>query len=458
MDEDGLLQTMSAPPDEAPGPVRELRERAREIARNCGSAETECLHLLIAVTRVRCAAAELLTEAGLDLSSLRNTALSYFLSGRMPRKLQVGRTRWGPCPVPDPPPGRPALSPARGLPSSHGPARRRGGERGAPAISPRDSSTRWWRRSRRRTRSRSARRAAAPRCPPPPPPRPPPPAPRRASSWTPSCSPPSPRWAATSARGARGEPGPGGGPRQGDRGGHRHPGQAPHQQPLPAGRAGRGQDGRGGGRGAAAAELRGALAEKIVIELDMATLVAGTQLRGSFSEKLNALKDEVKLGRRPRGGLHRRAPHPGRRGLHRRGPQDAANELKSAMARGEFPCIGATTHDEYRKFISNDPALERRFTPVVVNEPSVPETVQILAGVIGRYEEHHGLRTRHEALRRPRPRSPPLRDRPLPAGQGHLASRTSPAAAAAARARTWWSPRTWRAWWRSSPGCPRSAC
>ena len=62
------------------------------------------------------------------------------------------------------------------------------------------------------------------------------------------------------------------------------------------------------------------------------------------------------------------------------------------MARGEFPCIGATTHDEFRKFISADPALERRFTPVVVNEPSIPETVQILQGVIARYEEHHGLR------------------------------------------------------------------
>jgi ATP-dependent Clp protease ATP-binding subunit ClpC len=68
------------------------------------------------------------------------------------------------------------------------------------------------------------------------------------------------------------------------------------------------------------------------------------------------------------------------------------------MARGEFPCIGATTHDEYRKFISADPALERRFTAVVVNEPSVPETVEILQGIIGRYEEHHALRYLPEAL------------------------------------------------------------
>ncbi|HLM42521.1 MAG TPA: AAA family ATPase, partial [Myxococcaceae bacterium] len=145
-------------------------------------------------------------------------------------------------------------------------------------------------------------------------------------------------------------------------------------------------------------ELRGTLSEKILLELDMATLVAGTQLRGSFSEKLNALKDEV---RRADGRvvvfideIHTLVGA----GSTGDGPQDAANELKTAMARGEFPCIGATTHDEYRKFISQDPALERRFTPVVVHEPSVPETVEILQGIIGRYEDHHGLRYAPESL------------------------------------------------------------
>ncbi|MFP2912938.1 AAA family ATPase, partial [Pyxidicoccus sp. 3LFB2] len=145
-------------------------------------------------------------------------------------------------------------------------------------------------------------------------------------------------------------------------------------------------------------QLRGSLAEKVLVELDMASLVAGTQLRGSFSEKLNALKEEV---RRAEGRvvvfideIHTLVGA----GSTGEGPQDAANELKTAMARGEFPCIGATTHDEYRKFISADPALERRFTAVVVNEPSVPETVEILQGIIGRYEEHHALRYLPEAL------------------------------------------------------------
>ncbi|WP_211194804.1 AAA family ATPase, partial [Pyxidicoccus fallax] len=145
-------------------------------------------------------------------------------------------------------------------------------------------------------------------------------------------------------------------------------------------------------------ELRGTLSEKVLVELDMASLVAGTQLRGSFSEKLNALKEEV---RRAEGRvvvfideIHTLVGA----GSTGEGPQDAANELKTAMARGEFPCIGATTHDEYRKFISADPALERRFTAVVVNEPSVSETVEILKGIIGRYEEHHALRYLPESL------------------------------------------------------------
>ena len=108
----------------------------------------------------------------------------------------------------------------------------------------------------------------------------------------------------------------------------------------------------------------------------MASIVAGTQLRGSFSEKLNGIKDEVRRA----GGrvvvfideIHTLVGA----GSTGEGPQDAANELKAALARGEFPCIGATTHDEYRKFIQSDPALERRFTPVLVREPSVAEAAR----------------------------------------------------------------------------------
>ncbi len=111
-------------------------------------------------------------------------------------------------------------------------------------------------------------------------------------------------------------------------------------------------------KGDASGTQPSSLGDRIVIELDVASLVAGTQLRGSFSEKLNGLKDEV---RRANGRvvvfideLHTLVGA----GSTGEGPQDAANELKAALARGEFPCIGATTHDEYRKFIQGDLKLE----------------------------------------------------------------------------------------------------
>ncbi|HSP20618.1 MAG TPA: Clp protease N-terminal domain-containing protein, partial [Myxococcaceae bacterium] len=105
VDEDRLLALLKAAPTEPDGTLRELRERAREIARACGSREADCLHLLIAVTRLRCSGHELLAGTGLDLTAVRNTALSYFLSGRMPRKLgpRDSRTPARPVPVPVPP-------------------------------------------------------------------------------------------------------------------------------------------------------------------------------------------------------------------------------------------------------------------------------------------------------------------------------------------------------------------
>lgn len=131
--------------------------------------------------------------------------------------------------------------------------------------------------------------------------------------------------------------------------------------------------------------------ERVLIELDVAGLVAGTQLRGAFSEKLGAIKDEVRAAK----GrivvfideLHTLIGA----GSTGEGPQDAANELKSALARGDFPCIGATTHDEFRKYVQQDPALERRFTAVRIDEPSVEDSVAILKGIVDRYEAHHGV-------------------------------------------------------------------
>lgn len=137
---------------------------------------------------------------------------------------------------------------------------------------------------------------------------------------------------------------------------------------------------------------------RIVIEVDTGTLVAGTALRGSLSEKLDGLKDEV---RRANGRvvvfideIHTLVGA----GQTGEGAQDAANELKSALARGEFPCIGATTWTEFQRYFAQDPALERRFVPIRVNEPSVADTVEILKGVAKGYAAHHGVEFNEDAL------------------------------------------------------------
>ena len=134
-----------------------------------------------------------------------------------------------------------------------------------------------------------------------------------------------------------------------------------------------------------------ALGRAIVIELDAGALLVGTHLRGSFSEKLQGLKDEV---RRSRGRaiiffdeLHTLVGA----GSSGDGALDAANELKAVLSRGEFPCIGATTFEEWKKHIEPDPALERRFHPVVVNEPSIPEAIDMVGRIAAAYGEHHGV-------------------------------------------------------------------
>ena len=144
-------------------------------------------------------------------------------------------------------------------------------------------------------------------------------------------------------------------------------------------------------------ETRG-LGHRSIIELDVSTLLAGTQFRGAFSEKLKNLREEV---RKSQGAvvvffdeIHTIIGA----GATGEGAQDAANELKSALARGEFPCIGATTHDEYRRFIEQDAAFTRRFRVVQVNEPSAEETLSILKGVAKEYSRHHLVTYDEEAL------------------------------------------------------------
>ncbi len=144
-----------------------------------------------------------------------------------------------------------------------------------------------------------------------------------------------------------------------------------------------------------AGESPAPLLDKRLIQLDVGSLVAGTIYRGQFEERLKRVIGEIKqsdcilfidevhmlVGAGSAGSS-----------------VDAANILKPALARGELQCIGATTADEYRKYIESDTALERRFQPILVGEPTVEETIDILQGLRGRYEAHHKLRISDEAI------------------------------------------------------------
>jgi ATP-dependent Clp protease ATP-binding subunit ClpC len=138
------------------------------------------------------------------------------------------------------------------------------------------------------------------------------------------------------------------------------------------------------------------LEDKSVVALDIGLLIAGTKYRGEFEERLKKIMDEVKTVNNVILVIDEVHTLIGAGAAE--GAIDAANILKPALSRGELQCIGATTLEEYRKHIEKDAALERRFQPVMVDEPSVEETVEILYGLRERYEKHHKLVISDEAL------------------------------------------------------------
>jgi ATP-dependent Clp protease ATP-binding subunit ClpB len=133
------------------------------------------------------------------------------------------------------------------------------------------------------------------------------------------------------------------------------------------------------------------------MSLDMGSLIAGAKYRGEFEERLKAVLDEVK-GAEGEIVLFIDEMHTLIGAGASEGSMDASNLLKPALARGELHCIGATTLDEYQKYVEKDPALQRRFQPVFVGEPTVEDTISILRGLKEKYELHHGVRIADNAL------------------------------------------------------------
>src|SRR5919199_702220 len=138
------------------------------------------------------------------------------------------------------------------------------------------------------------------------------------------------------------------------------------------------------------------LHDRRIVVLDLAMMVAGTKYRGQFEERIKAVMNEVRRAKNVILFIDELHTLVGAGGAE--GAIDASNVLKPALSRGEIQCIGATTFDEYRKYIEKDGALERRFQQIIVNPPSKDETVEILRGLRDRYEAHHRVQIKDEAL------------------------------------------------------------
>ncbi len=418
IDEDRLIEIFDPKIREPRECVREILDRAAQVAASCGAREVDCLHVLVAMTRARDSLAfTLLSGTNEKLATLRTRALT-ILTGAVPRWLSNGRRLEEEEAVAvsqRPHHARSAIGPA-GRPINWKPPLVQPSV-SKPSRTPAPKSD----RQRRREEAKQASKVDAPKAKAVPPPPPPPsvveaPEPLPEEPSAPPAPPDDPArawllnpdrypWLTSlgrnlSAEAARGEL---------DRLVGRTQevdtlidilGKRRANNPCLIGEPGVGKTAVVEGLAArlVAAPPTTKLGEKIVIALDVGGLLVGTHLRGSFSEKLQGLKEEVK---RSRGRvivffdeLHTLVGA----GAAGDGPQDAANELKSALSRGSFPCVGATTYDEYNKHVESDPALSRRFVPVLIKEPSPAETKAMLAQILPAYAQHHEVEYAEAAI------------------------------------------------------------
>jgi len=355
-DEDRILAALAARFPEPPGSFALALDRARQLAEDCGSERAGDLHLLVALTRLSRTAAGQLLERTVPVASLRTTALGY-LTGAIPRRRPQRdevKAYARPSFVPRPAVAAPGAStPEAAVPP---PA--------APATEPERAAA---------VQSAAGRYELDPRHKP------------HLATFGRNLS----------ALAARGVLDPALGRESEVEEVLDILGKRRANNPLLVGEPGVGKTAIVEGLARRLVETG---ADRIVVQLDVSSLVAGTQLRGSFSERLQGIQEEVRAA----DGrvvvfideMHMLVGA----GATGEGPQDAANELKATLARGEFPCIGATTHEEFGRYVQGDAALERRFVPVLVREPSPREALQIVVGAAPRYAEHHGVRFSPEAL------------------------------------------------------------
>ncbi|MEM1025303.1 MAG: ATP-dependent Clp protease ATP-binding subunit [Myxococcota bacterium] len=366
IDEDRLLETGLGKSTEARSEVRALLERAALIAGSCGDEHVEALHVLVAMTRQRDSVAHgMLSAAGKSAATIRARALSV-LTDESPRWVTVRPTR------------RPHQATARSrVPALSGPPTPAGAPSSFLPSAPPDGLA-----------SVSTALAREP----------------QDTPW--SLDPDRFPWLSRLGRNlseeaARGEL---------DELVGREDiverlidvlGKRRANNPCLVGEPGVGKTAVVEGLARRSIEApEGSRARSwVFVALDVGTLLVGTHLRGSFSEKLQGLKEEVEASQGRvivfLDELHTLIGA----GSSGDGPLDAANELKAALARGRFPCIGATTPSEHRRWIEGDPALSRRFVRIEVPEPSREEATQLLFHLAPVYAEHHGVGYRPEALK-----------------------------------------------------------